>query len=140
MPAADRGNVTKVVIAVALLIAYVFLLSKMWALVGTEKEIQWARATYLLGGLESLVFAAVGFLFGQEVHRERAEQAEKRAGETEKKAKDAESKAEDAQRKGRDLANKVRSTAKAQGTVEPLGLAARPQLEDLVRLSDEYFP
>jgi hypothetical protein len=42
-------------------------------------DVVWARLTYLLSGVEAVVFAAVGFLFGREVHRERAITAEAKA-------------------------------------------------------------
>lgn len=42
-------------------------------------EPKWSRATYLFGSVEAIVFAAIGWLFGKEVHREQAQQAEERA-------------------------------------------------------------
>jgi hypothetical protein len=39
-------------------------------------EKQWARLVYLFGGIEAAGLAALGYLFGKEVHRERAEKAE----------------------------------------------------------------
>jgi len=38
-------------------------------------ETIWGRYVFLLGGLEPIVFAAVGWLFGREVNRKQAEQA-----------------------------------------------------------------
>lgn len=40
---------------------------------------EWDRYVYLLTGVEAVVFAAVGWLFGKEVHREQAEKASKQA-------------------------------------------------------------
>jgi hypothetical protein len=45
-------------------------------------DVQWARYTYLLTGVETITFTAIGWLFGKEVHREQAHQAELRANET----------------------------------------------------------
>jgi Kef-type K+ transport system membrane component KefB len=42
-------------------------------------ETAWSRRTYLFAAVEAIAFAAVGWLFGKEVHRERAETAEKKA-------------------------------------------------------------
>src|SRR5438093_6902468 len=50
------------------------------------KEPAWSRRTYLFAAVEAITFAAVGWLFGKEVHRERAGAAEKRAGTAEAKA------------------------------------------------------
>ena len=45
-------------------------------------DVQWERYTYLLAGVETITFTAIGWLFGKEVHREQAQQAELRANET----------------------------------------------------------
>jgi hypothetical protein len=45
-------------------------------------DVQWERYTFLLAGVETITFTATGWLFGKEVHREQAEQAEMRAKET----------------------------------------------------------
>lgn len=50
------------------------------------KDPVWSRRTYLFAAVEAVTFAAVGWLFGKEVHRERAEAAEKRADSSETKA------------------------------------------------------
>lgn len=57
-------------------------------------ELGWARRTYLFAAVEAIAFAAVGWLFGREVHRERAESAEERA---EKEKQRADDKADQAQ-------------------------------------------
>jgi len=49
------------------------------------KDPVWSRRTYLFAAVEAVTFAAVGWLFGKEVHRERAEAAEKRADSAETK-------------------------------------------------------
>nr|MUH38703.1 hypothetical protein [Zobellia laminariae] len=67
-------------IAISLLIAYGFFI---YFLIGKvdSGDPSWSRLIYLFSGVEAIVFAAVGFLFGKEVNRQRAEKAE-----TEKKA------------------------------------------------------
>src|SRR4051794_35716921 len=57
------------------------------------KDPVWSRRTYLFAAVEAITFAAVGWLFGKEVHRERAEAAEKRADSAETKADTASAKA-----------------------------------------------
>ena len=63
----------------ALIILIATLLSN-----ATMNDVQWERYTYLLAGVETVTFTAIGWLFGKEVHREQAEQAELRANETQK--------------------------------------------------------
>ncbi len=45
-------------------------------------DVQWEWYTYLLAGVETTTFTAIGWLFGKEVHREQAQQAELRANMT----------------------------------------------------------
>lgn len=47
-------------------------------------DVQWEQYTYLLAGVETITFTAIGWLFGKEMHREQAQQAELRANETQK--------------------------------------------------------
>jgi hypothetical protein len=69
---------------------------------GLEQQ-KWDRALYLLSGLEAVGFAAAGYLFGSQVHRQRADRAEERAEEADKKADTARESAD----KGRQLAAKT---------------------------------
>ena len=62
--------------AVGLLIGFVVLFVVMVESTTTKSDLAWTRLVYLFGSAEALVFAAVGWLFGSEVHRERAESAE----------------------------------------------------------------
>lgn len=45
----------------------------------SSTDIRWIRLTYLFGSLEAITFTAVGWMFGSEVHRKRAEVAEANA-------------------------------------------------------------
>ena len=92
----------------------IFLLSNL-----KMEEPQWTRAVFLLNGVEAITFAAAGYLFGREVHRGRAENAEKRADLAEDKAQ----KNENAANKGRALAKAV--TALSPGAVQ--GVAAESE-------------
>ena len=60
----------------------------IWA-AGSVEEIGWTRMLYVYGGLEAIVFAAAGYIFGREVHRERAEAAEGIAQDAVKRLRDA---------------------------------------------------
>lgn len=66
------------IVAIIALVAFaVFVSYLLRQIAATDQE--WARLIYLLSGIEAIVFAAAGFLFGREVHRERAESAEAKA-------------------------------------------------------------
>lgn len=73
--------VTPMLVAVALLAAYVAISYRLFLFVegATLSEASWERTMTLYAGFESIVLTAVGFLFGQEVHRARAERAEHQA-------------------------------------------------------------
>ena len=73
-------NTLKAAVTIALIIAFgaliIFLLSEV-----SSSQSEWERYVYLLSGVEAVVFAAVGWMFGKEVHREQAEKAENRASQ-----------------------------------------------------------
>jgi hypothetical protein len=52
-------------------------------------EVLWGRYVYLLAGIETLTFTAVGWLFGKEVHRGQAEAAQHQATEAMGQMKEA---------------------------------------------------
>ncbi|MDX1363366.1 MAG: hypothetical protein R3243_04085 [Arenibacter latericius] len=72
----NNSDLLPYIIAVGVLIGYGFFI---YFLIGKSnaKELDWSRLIYLFSGVEAIVFAAVGFLFGREVNRKRAENAEK---------------------------------------------------------------
>jgi len=76
-------------IAIGVLIAYGFFL---YFLIGKTdaKELDWSRLIYLFSGVEAIVFAAAGFLFGREVNRKRAENAEEDKKQVQKEKKQVE--------------------------------------------------
>jgi hypothetical protein len=52
-------------------------------------ELTWTRTVYALTPIETIAFAAVGWLFGREVHRQEAEHAQIRATNAEARADSA---------------------------------------------------
>lgn len=86
----------------------------------------WARYIVLLTGVESIVFAAVGWLFGREVNRQRAEVAEK----DKEKAQDAAAEAQEAEQKSKEELVAAQETNEnlqaAIGTARDLGLQGAP--------------
>jgi hypothetical protein len=75
---------------VALLIG--ILLQVYLAVQGTS-DLTWTRVVYALAPIETIAFAAAGWLFGREVHREQAQQAEQRATNAEENAQTAQKEA-----------------------------------------------
>lgn len=81
-----------VAVAALVLVVYICLVYRAWNASGNEAEM-WARKIGLLGGIESLAFAAAGWFFGREVNRKAVDnlqtQAEK-AGDEAASARDDE--------------------------------------------------
>ena len=84
----------------------------------------------LLGGGESIVFVAVGWLFGREVNRKQAEQAEAATDE----AKDASADAATEKARRQALAAAVRTTLGNRKSLVGLD----PDLQALVDLADGH--
>jgi hypothetical protein len=106
-PSPQEGDKLKDVIAVAVaclaLTGFgVFILALLFML--DLPEVRWARATFLLNGVEAVAFAAAGYLFGREVNRGRAENAEELAKSEGVRAGKAEA-------QGQALAEKIQGAA-----------------------------
>jgi hypothetical protein len=84
------------VVTAAFIVAAVFLVVSA----DTKSADEWARLVYVFGAFEAIAFTAVGWVFGAEVHRQRADEAKERAKESDQR-KDAELE------KGRTLAGMV---------------------------------
>lgn len=54
----------------------------------TTDSQEWERWVYVFGAVEAIAFAAVGWVFGREVNRQRAEQAEEQASDAATKEKE----------------------------------------------------
>jgi hypothetical protein len=112
-------------------------------------QTKWDRAVYIYGSVEAVAFAAVGYLFGKEVHRERADNAQKDASESKKVATDARVSAGEALERGKALrqaiALKARPDAARRGQLLNALTDQRPAVyeADLEYLSDyatQLFP
>lgn len=64
------------IISGIILLGYAFFISFMTEKTKTSNE-EWVKLTYIFGSVEAIVFAAVGFIFGNEVNRSRVITAEK---------------------------------------------------------------
>jgi hypothetical protein len=98
------------IVTVFVIIAAAALITFMILDVDAADE-TWKRYAYVLTGVESIVFAAVGWLFGKEIHREQAETAENKRGEAEQAARQATERAAEEAEKGRGLARAVIAAA-----------------------------
>jgi hypothetical protein len=126
------------IVAVALLAVFAAALGAMFIQLGLPQQ-QWDRAVYLLNGVEGVAFAAAGYLFGKEVHRQRADAAEEQAEEQQKRAQGAEREAT----KGRELSGIVKGAAAAtrRGALEGLDESAEPSsLQALAAEARRLFP
>jgi hypothetical protein len=81
VPEDQRGFIISLVpTIIALLIIIGFGLFIFYMLsIAKVNELEWSRTIYLFSGIEAIAFAATGFLFGKEVHRQEAKSAEIRA-------------------------------------------------------------
>jgi hypothetical protein len=124
-------NAVATVVAVVVSVVYVIGLVLMWSKVGDADPV-WARRLVLLAGLEAIVFAAIGWLFGKEVNRHAVDSA---ATANEKAREDAQARGE-AEGKGQALADAVRATSDTEGfeSAPATGGAS------LRALADQLFP
>ena len=83
-------------VAVSLVIVYVIFVAVLFSRAEEVSPDTWIRFTMLLTGVEALVFAATGWLFGREVNRARAEAAEKGKDKADEKAEAAQALVTDA--------------------------------------------
>ena len=113
-------------------------------------ELQWARLQYLFGAVQAVAFAGAGWLWGREVHREQARNAEARLDKAQQGETAAVRAAGEAQGHLTTLAEAVVANVTAIGQVhdevggsaEPLASAklvgARGSLSALLALARKY--
>jgi hypothetical protein len=113
------------IIAVLFLVILFIIIFNLFRRTGAT-EIAWQRSVYLLTGVEAIAFAAAGYLFGRDVHRgtaqeaqTRADQAMERADQETERANAAEGQrvsAEEQRVAAQEQAGKQRAVAVAYGT------------------------
>jgi hypothetical protein len=144
-------GVVPLIVSIAVL--YIFwILVKMMMGMTKVPETEWNRAAYLFAGIEAIAYAAAGFLFGREVHRQRAEQAERRASTEEERATEAVKQSAEVTAKGKALKQvieaKMTSSLTRSDNMEILEsfekdepvTARRSDLDELSRIAKELFP
>jgi hypothetical protein len=114
------GYWAPLLIAVALILAYLgYALLLYFSADQVKDDTHWNRLVYIAGGLSSLVSAALGWVFGREVHRSAVDNATKEAGRARDDAAAAKREAD----LGRALALAVKSVddpSKLKGMAEQL--------------------
>ena len=112
---------------------------------GVDEKL-WARYVYVFSALHSIVFTAIGWIFGREVHRSAASAATKDARNAKREAKAAADMATQQTFKGHALAEAVRTTAQAMGATFAAADTSTPtdpltaQLATLKSKADKLFP
>jgi hypothetical protein len=112
-------SVVALIVAVASLAATGVLIAFLFGKVGDEN---WDAYIYLLAGVEAISFAAAGWLFGKEVHREQAETAEEARKDAEANRVEAIGQAADEHRKGVEVGRAV--LVEIEGTAATLATGA----------------
>ncbi len=132
------------IVAVASLVGFGAL--ALYLLIDIDvEELTWSRRVYIFAGVEAITFAGVGWLFGREVHRERAEVAEDRAANAEQKVEAVSATASqsviDASRfrdRGLLLREELRSAVKSHQTRGPSQTSS--PIADLAAKAELLFP
>jgi len=119
----------KIAIIVAVIVTFIYgiALVAMWMKVG-DIEPDWGRRLVLLTGLEAIVFAAVGWLFGKEVNRHAVDAA----AEANARLRDEARERGSVEGKGQALADAIRTNSR-----DGNAFADGPSLRDL---ADRLFP
>jgi uncharacterized membrane protein YeiH len=75
-------NTVRATFAALVIIAFAVFAIFLVTNADTQDQTEWERWVYVFGAVQAIAFAAIGWVFGREVNRERAEKAEQRADET----------------------------------------------------------
>jgi hypothetical protein len=140
-------------IAVVLVLVYfAVLIYLLLAELGSNPD-RWRRAVQLMQALGAVALTAAGFLFGREVNRKRAENAEERAESVHQLAIAAKEQAAQSTSNGKALAAAIQAKAKqlstsqpstggleAMGPVEESQGQATGHLDELADLASHLFP
>jgi hypothetical protein len=108
-------------VAIGLLVAFTALVIYMLATADGASD-TWERQVYVFGAVEAIVFTAVGWIFGREVHRANAKNAREDATQAKQEAaaKGAQVEALTGEvAKGRTLAAAIDATESAEAAAAP---------------------
>ncbi|SDE85000.1 hypothetical protein SAMN05421636_10840 [Pricia antarctica] len=140
----DGFGLITYVIAIGVLIAYGFFIHFLTGRAGAE-EPEWSRLIYLFSGVEAIVFAAAGFLFGREVNRKRAKNAEEEKKQADKEKEVAKKQMFDEKKKGLMLGAMAIQEEKTMAAMTPEnmvleGMAPKPAIASIAKAARNMYP
>ena len=124
----DTKGIIATIIGIIVLFVFGFFAVYLTKHTGLQQT-EWDRLVYVFGGIEAVAFAAAGYFFGKEVHRERAEKAENKAANAEDAAKKDHGKTLVAETKFSSLVKYINANV-------PRSTIQFPDLSDLVKLAN----
>jgi cytochrome bd-type quinol oxidase subunit 1 len=121
----DRFRAVAAVVIVAIFVALGYFLIKE---ADTASPTSWERWVYVFGAAEAIAFTAIGWIFGREVNRQRAEKADQAEADAKQEAK-----------RGSILAGMVRTAAGGKPGVETMGAGAGGDLSAAVAYAAKEY-
>jgi hypothetical protein len=133
-------------VTIALLIGFAVLVAVMIWLAGGDDRV-WQRRVYLFGAVEAIVFTAIGWLFGREVHRSSAETARRDAETAKHEAEVARTEAKEGAVQAAAAEQKVNAVRAAARAAQPSSRGGPQDVSgnrgaapiDLARFLDEFL-
>jgi hypothetical protein len=128
-------------VAAGVLVAVGVVFGTFLVLNADADEAVWDRYVIVFGAAEALVFAAAGWLFGREVHREEARNAQEERKQAEGAAAAAMEEAARQQERGRTLLAEVQSAAATlpSGALPGAGTASEQSLAHLANVAERLY-
>lgn len=83
------------IVAASVLLCFGIMVVALLRVAGGSSETTWSRLVFIYSGVEAIVFAAAGAIFGTQIQRSQTVAAEQRTAVAESEAQDALRKAED---------------------------------------------
>ena len=145
----DLRTWTAVLVAVIAIVGFGLTVWYLLTTAHSSTESTWQRLTYVFTGVQTVVFTAVGWVFGREVNRRQAETAQQRADEATEAEKDAVARVADLDARGRAAKAAVAArqatytdTAKvrARGFAGTSAGAAAGDIDELASFMNALFP
>ena len=137
-------NILRWVAALAAIGFFIGAYFDLRAYIDTADETHWTRRAMLYGAIEAIAFTAVGWVFGREVNRQRAESAESKAKEAEGKALEEAKQASEARAKGHSLRVAIEEKRRPDGEIQGQAAlregASSQDLSELARIAERLFP
>lgn len=142
-------NAFAIGVAVIAIVGFGVLVAYLFADASSTSEQVWLRRVYLFGGVEAIVFAAVGWLFGREVNRQQAQEAQQRAEESDKTARQESARAAGLDARGKAMKAAILSRkgtysdtarVRSRGFRTESATAASSDIQELANLADMLFP